>query len=327
MIRSPTESDARELFLSSGIRFSDKGDYYSVFCPFHSNTKTPSAALYKDKWLFKCFGCNTSYSFPKLYEELKGKPWNEHGTFSMVPVPIKDTLADDSREYFSISDGRITSVYDNAKALNYCRSRGVSEEFIHFFNFQASDLCKFKKIDKDDSVSIWRDRILIPINFMGKPYNLEGRDYTRKQIPKCLYPKHCKMNICFNQDNLDKGKPLIVCEGIMDIHKIWSCIDKNVTCTFGVSLSDGQKEYLKNIPNVILFIDDDPAGHASVSTFEKFMEYDFKVAVVTGTDPGGATVSQIEDALTGAVSWVNFLMEEVKLFDKPDTHTFSLIES
>jgi len=325
MLRQPTEIDARELLVSSGIRFLDKGEYYSIFCPFHNNKRTASASLYKDRWLFKCFGCGTTYSFSKFYEALKGKPWNEHGSFNMIPIPVKDTLSNVYREMYAIEDGQVTSVYDNAKALDYCRKRGVSDEFMQCFDFQASDLCKFKKINKNDPVSIWRDRLLIPINLNGKPYNLEGRDYTGKQTPKCLYPKHCKMNICFNQDNLDKSKPLIVCEGIMDIHKIWSNVDRNVTCTFGVSLSEGQKEFLKDAQNIILFIDDDLAGHGSVSTFEKFMSYDFEVAIIGGTDPGGANVKQINDALSKAVSWVDFLMEDTNLFGKSTRSTFSLV--
>ena len=326
MLRQPTEADARELLISSGVRFSDKGNYYSIFCPFHENRKTPSASLYKDRWLFKCFGCDATYSFSKFYEALKGKPWSEQGSFNMISVPVKDTMPSVSRKVYAIEEGRVTSVYDNAKALSYCRERGVSDEFMQFFDFQASDLCRFKKINETDPVSIWQNRLLIPISLDGKPYNLEGRDYTRKQIPKCLYPKHCRMDICFNQTSLDKTRPLIVCEGIMDVHKIWSNIDKNVTCTFGVSLTEGQKEFLKDAPNIILFIDDDKAGRGSVSKFEKFMNYDFNVAVVRGTDPGGASIKQITDALNKSVSWVEFLMEDVKLFDKPVKSAFSLFD-
>jgi DNA primase len=324
MVRMPTETDARELLISSGVRFSDKGDYYSIFCPFHQNTKTASAVLYKDRWLFKCFGCGTTFSFVKLYEALKNKSWDEQGSFNMVPVPVRDTMTDDARRTFAIEEGRITSVYDNAKALAYCRSRSVDDSFMQFFKLQATDLCKFKKADKDDPVTIWQDRLLIPINFNDQPYNLEGRDYTRKQIPKCLYPKYCKMDICFNQENLDKSKPLIVCEGIMDIHKIWSAIDKNVTCTFGMSVSGGQRKFLKDAKNIILFIDDDEAGHKSVGIFESFMNSDFRVAIVPGTDPGGATLTQLNEALSKTTLWVNFLMEEAKLFDKSARSTFSL---
>jgi len=315
VLRNPTETDVRELFLSSGVRFSDKGDYFSILCPFHTNTKTAAAVLYKDKWLFKCFGCNTVYSFPKLYEALKGKPWEEHSEFSMVPTPQKVTMTNGQREAYAIVEGRVTSVYDNVKALIYCRERGVSDDFMQFFDFQASDLCRFAN-KENEPVVIWKDRLLVPITLNGKPYSLEGRDYTRKQIPKCLYPKHCKTDICFNQDNLDKTKPLVVCEGIMDIHKIWSNIGKNVTCTFGASISDKQKTYLRNVSNLILFIDDDLAGHISVSTFEKFMEFDFKVAKVSGKDPGDASLDELSAAIDNATNWVDFLMEETRLFER-----------
>jgi len=325
MLRTPTELEVRDFLISSGIRFTDKGAYFSIACPFHSD-KNPSASIYKDRWLFKCFGCNTTYSFSKLYETLKGKPWEEHGVFNMIPVPIKDTMPDDLRGVFAIEAGKVTSVYDNAKALQYCRDRGVSDDFMQFFNFQASDLCRFLT-KKNEPKVVWKDRLLIPINLNDKPYSLEGRDYTRKQFAKCLYPKHCKTDICFNQDNLDKTKQLIVCEGVMDIHKIWSNINKNVTCTFGASLTKGQREYLKDCQNLTLFVDDDEAGHGSVSQFETFMNYDFKVTVVKGTDPGGATIDQIFEALNSSVSWVEFLIEEVKLFERSAKSSFSIKNS
>ena len=86
MIREPTEYEARNLLLSSGIRFEDKGHYYSIRCPFHKNgmEKQASAALYKANWYFKCFTCGESMPFHRLYQELKHEPWNEHGTIKRV---------------------------------------------------------------------------------------------------------------------------------------------------------------------------------------------------------------------------------------------------
>ena len=318
MLRQPTESDVRELLLSVGVRFTDKGDYFQLFCPFHQNKRTASAVIYKDKWLFICFGCGTNYSFSKLYEELKGVPWNEHGSFSMVPVPsIKNSLTEEYRNKYEIEDGVITSVFDNAKALGYCRSRSIKDDFMQMFDFQATDLCSFKKIDSQGKKTIWIDRLLIPIKYNGMPYSLEGRDYTRKQEVKCLYPKGCSTDICFNQDNLDINDLLVVCEGIMDIHSIWSDITKNVTCTFGVKVTKNQISFLKSAKKLVLFIDDDPAGHTSVSIFEKFMENDFKVAVVNKKDPGEATFYELDTAIRDAKNWVDFLMEKTDLFDKP----------
>jgi hypothetical protein len=258
---------------------------------------------------------------------LKHEPWNDHGDFSIKVYHREfESLTDKQRETYEIIEGRITSVYDNAKALEYCRGRNIDNKFMQFFEFQATDLCKFKpRLDRDKKPlrsALWKDRLLIPINLEGKPYSLEGRDYTRQQFPKCLYPKGCKTDICFNQDNLNKDDLLIVCEGLMDIHKIWTGITKNVTCTFGVSLTEGQKKFLESASNLVLYVDDDPAGHNSVNIFEKFMQRDFKVAVTRGKDPGEATLQEAEYAIKNSILWVDWMLNEIDVFEKSDS--FSL---
>jgi DNA primase len=320
MLRQPTEIDVRDLLLSTGVWFQDKGDYFQIKCPYH-NEKKPSAALYKDRWLFKCFACGETHGFARFYEDLKHEPWNKHGEFSLQVYRRElESLTERQRGTYEIIEGRVTSVYDNAKALEYCRSRDIDDRFMNFFEFQATDLCKFKpQLDKDGKPvrsALWRDRLLIPIDLGGKPYSLEGRDYTRRQFPKCLYPKGCKTDICFNQNNLDKDDLLIVCEGLMDIHKIWTEITKNVTCTFGVSLAEGQKTFLQSVSNLILYIDDDPAGHSSVNIFEKFMRRDFKVAITKGKDPGNATVKEAEFAIKNSIIWVDWMLKDIDVFEK-----------
>jgi DNA primase len=320
MLRQPTEIDARDLLLSTGVWFQDKGDYIQIKCPYH-NEKKPSAALYKDRWLFKCFACGESRSFARFYEDLKQEPWNEHGEFSLKVYRREyESLTEKQRGTYEIIEGRVTSVYDNAKALEYCRSRNIDDRFMQFFEFQATDLCKFKPLlDQDRKPMrsvLWKDRLLIPIDLGGKPYSLEGRDYTRQQSLKCLYPKNCKTDICFNQDNLNKDDLLIVCEGLMDIHKIWTDITKNVTCTFGVALTEDQKKFLQSASNLVLYVDDDSAGHNSVNTFEKFMHKDFKVAVTRGKDPGDATVQEAEFAIQNSILWVEWMFNEIDLFEK-----------
>jgi DNA primase len=323
MLRQPTETDARDLLLSTGVRFHDKGDYYQIKCPYHGEKK-PSAALYKDRWLFKCFACGETRGFARFYEDLKHEKWNEHADFSIRPYHRNlESLTERRRGTYEIVEGRVTSVYDNAKALEYCRSRAIDDRFMRFFEFQATDLCKFKPQPDGENTSvrsaIWKDRLLIPIDFDERPYSLEGRDYTRRQIPKCLYPKGCKTDICFNQDNLNRDDLLVVCEGLMDIHKIWANITKNVTCTFGVSLSEGQKNFLQFASNLVLYIDDDPAGRNSVNIFEKFMQKDFKVAVTPGKDPGDASVWEAESAIQNSVLWADWMMDDLNVFEKSCT--------
>lgn len=329
---TPLESEISSLLRETGVKFIDSGDYFSMFCPFHKNTKTSAAVLYKNTGVFNCFGCGVTLSFPKLYEKLKRTPWGGSTNFGILPhesriqsstklpaevPPVKE---------FAIEEGTVTPVYDNFKALAYCKSRKIEDDFMQAFNFMATTACKFKKMNGATHSTVWQDRLLIPINFNGKLYSLEGRDYTRTQMKKCLYPKWGEIDLCFNQDNLDPSLPLIVCEGIMDIHKIWSKVTKNVTCTFGVNLGKRQKSYLSGIRDIILFVDDDTAGREiSVKTFENFMKYDFKVAVVPGKDPGAATELELRNALDAAVSWTDFIVNDLQIFDKSAKNSFCLI--
>jgi DNA primase len=321
MLRQPTEIDARSLLLSTGVWFQDKEGYFQIKCPYH-NEKKPSAALYKDRWLFKCFACGETRGFSKFYEDLKHEPWNEHGEFSLKRYRRElESLTNKQRETYEIIEGRVTSVYDNPKALEYCRSRNIDDKFMQFFEFHATDLCKFKlhtgRDGKPIRSTLWRDRLLIPIDLNGNHYSLEGRDYTRQQFIKCLYPKDCTTDICFNQDNLNKDDLLIVCEGLMDIHRIWASITKNVTCTFGVSITEKQKIFLQSASNLVLYIDDDFAGKKSVAIFEKFMQRDFRVAVTKGKDPGDATVQEAEYAIKNSILWVDWMLNEIDVFKKP----------
>ena len=298
MVRDPTEYEARSLLYSGGVHYKDKHDRYEIKCPFHKGgqEKNASAALYKKNWMFKCFTCNTVYNFAGLHKVLLGKPWKRNKDFSLTdPVEAVHSVSyTKERIAFEMTSGIIKEVYNNPQANAYCHSRFMSDDFISFFKVRCTKSCSFS------GGSHWKDRLLIPIYKDGKLYSLEGRDYTRKQKPKCLYPRGAYVDICFNQDNLDKEKPLIVCEGIMDIPKIWGKLTTNVTCTFGVSLSQSQKDYLKDAKNLILFIDDDEAGRKSIELFKSFMQNDFKVAFVKGKDPGDSSFVELRDAIQNA---------------------------
>jgi DNA primase len=67
---------------------------------------------------------------------------------------------------------------------------------------------------------------------------------------------------------LDKDDLLIICEGLIDIHKIWTGITKNVTYTFGTAITEEQKKFLQFASNLVLYVDDDSASHNSVNIFE-----------------------------------------------------------
>lgn len=154
MLRMPMEEDARALLDGAGIHYRDCGGYFLFKCPFHAD-KNPSAVLYKDNYAFKCFAGCGGMSWRKFYHKIRGVEWNENGSFSLSLRSLRSAMPITERQHFAITDGRVTSVYDNVRALEYCRSRGVSDEFMRHFDFRASDLCRFKA-DGSGRCAIWQ---------------------------------------------------------------------------------------------------------------------------------------------------------------------------
>lgn len=315
MNAEPTDYDIRQFFVEQGVKFVELSNRFSIVCPFHDDHDA-SATLYKDRKYFECFACGKKYFFKTWYKVAKGKSWDD-GRELILTRPKQHTieLSSAMRRTVDFEDGVITSVYDNVHALEYCRSRGVNDEFIKTFNLSASELCKING-------KVWVNRLLIPVKEDGKDYSLEGRDYRKDQKAKCLYPKDSPIDTLFNIDGIDYSKPLVVVEGTMDLHKIWQHVTKNVVATFGIMIPSKQQDILKKHSDLILFIDDDKAGRQSISIFEKFMPYNFRVAIVRGEDPGSSTIPQLEQAISEAKPFGKFLIDDLGIF--PEKEKISL---
>lgn len=316
MYRKPELEEIKTLLHASGIRYKSGGKYLQIKCPYHDD-RNPSAVVYKDNGYFKCFSCLTEKPFARLYKDLTGSEWDGKLALSLNMFGDRDVAKKvkrkkDAEKLFNagegvLIEGELSEVRDVPEAAAYCESRGVEESFVRAFNIKALASGKVNG-------AIWRDRLLIPFEDGGRVRSVEGRDYTRRQPKKVLYPAGTSVDFMFNSDGLDTEKTLIVTEGVMDVHKIWQRITRNVTCSFGVNLRDRQKETLKKFNDIILFIDDDEAGRRSVKLFEEFYPRDFRVAVIGGKDPGDGTEEEIRDAVENSRVFNEFLMADVGLF-------------
>jgi len=329
MFRNPETEEIRGLLRSTGTYYKNGIRYFQVRCPYHDD-RNPSAVIYKDNGFFKCFTCLTEKPFHRLYKDLTGIEWDGKISLSLSMFRNSNTDAIAERvkaerrmmtttanqQEFVHFDGRLYDVKDVYEAQRYCDSREISADFIEVFGLKAFISGKVNDIP-------WNERLIIPLydeeNIMRC---VEGRDFTRSQEKKVLYPVNCSVNYIFNSANLDREKTLIVVEGVMDVHKIWQWLTQNVTCSFGILLKEHQKEQLKEFKDIILFIDDDEAGRRSVALFEEFYPYDFRVAICPENDPGSCTREQLESVIENAKPFNVFLMDDLKVF--PEKKKLSL---
>jgi DNA primase len=318
MFRNPEVEEIRTLLRMAGVRYKNGIRYFQVRCPYHDD-HTPSALVYKDNGYFKCYTCLTEKPFHRLYRDLTGVEWDGKLNLSLTMfrnnvdviaerVRAEQKLRESKKEKYVNFSAPLSRVEDVPPAKEYCDSREVSADFIDVFGIRALNYGAVNGIP-------WADRLVIPLyDSEGIMRSAEGRDYTRRQQKKVLYPINTSVNYIFNSAGLDTGKTLIVVEGLMDVHKIWQWITTNVTCTFGIQLKEHQKEQLKHFKDIVLFIDDDEAGRRSVGLFEEFYPADFRVAVSSGNDPGSSNRGQLEAAIDGTKPFNIFLMDDLGMF-------------
>ena len=305
-----TSLPLEEILNSLGLHPYDKGDYFAFSSPWRAD-KNPSCVCYKATGYTIDFGGIFKGSIKSLVYEVTGqsfgKMFPELGqTILHWNVKTSKTVAKEveQKKREVVIKGRVDSVYDVPDALRYCYSRHITDEMIKEFQIKYLN---FGMVN--DGKEPWTRRLLIPIVEGGEMWSVEGRDITRKQTKKALYPKGGTTSTLFNIDRLDRKKPLVVVEGIMDLMPVWQ-VYKNVTATFGIQLTGRQQLLLKQFTDVILLPDSDEGGERFIDILDSFFEHEFRVARVPEKDPGESTADHIIDAIEQSIPVTRYLLEK-----------------
>lgn len=312
----------------------DKGSSISFSSPFRED-RNNSGVLYKDNFTCVDFGGSVSGHFSYFFFKCTGKSLAQYLDLNMksrMDFQYKATVRDrssfsvDEVKEMRIREGEIRFDFSrNDRARAYVERRFLTDEFMEAFgvgyctHLTACRATKSAFLDKDLKFTQFNNRICIPIFEDGEMISLEGRDFTGNHKPKVLYPKGGVTSVLFNYEYLDKTKPLIVVEGIMDMPRIWSNISQNVTTTFGVNVSQEQKRQLNEFEKVIIFSDSDDAGREMIDNCDTFLFRPFWIARLKEGDPGDPNVSieELEETIASAKESTEFFLDESELFDEP----------
>ncbi len=316
----------RSLLEDLGIdKIEENTQRYKFSSPFRED-KNPSSVLYKNNLYCVDFSSGFEGSIFKLVREITGQNLYTYCgidtnslsdsvfSSSLKGRKPKRTFEDISQEKKAVrTRGKINrNKYARPDVRDYCQERFLFDDFWEHFNLSWTEFSIFNGFEDVP----FRNRVLIPITEGGKTLSVEGRDFTGRQSKKALYPRGGTVSTLFNLDDLDRTEPLVIVEGILDIPKIWKFFTKNITTTFGIHLTRRQKQLLGDFSNIILFPDDDEAGKRMIYNFDEFLEVDFRVATVSGKDPGDAKIREIGKALDSAKSFIDFQLEDSGLFEK-----------
>jgi DNA primase len=266
--RDITYKAIKMLQLKTKRHENDWSDNVPFSCPFHED-KTPSLYIHLLKGVVHCFGCGFSGSIFKLYHSVTGNSLSHDldiniDEFSLFNVPSKDMNQTDEEKYkmregiFIKVIGEQKNVRSSPLVVDYFRKRGIL--------FSVAEQMKMKFLPKGIvNEFLFYNRLLIPIYENGKMISIEGRDVTRKQKKKVLYPKNSSVNTLYDIDYLNKNETLYVVEGLMDLAVLRSdSFFKNSTTIFGASITDRQIWLLSQFKDVVIIPNSDEAGLKSL---------------------------------------------------------------
>lgn len=284
--------------IGSYIDLVPKGKNYFGVCPFHDD-HSPSMSVSREKQIYRCFTCGASgnvITFVMNYENIGFvDALKKLGDRVQIHLDIKSSQKDS--KYSELYDiyKLSTSFYKNnlnsllgEKAREYLNNRKITEDMIKTFDIGLSlndSLSKMllKKYDAKKLIDIglshkyngkiadlFLNRIMFPIKDLnGNIVAYSGRKYDDSDAPKYINTKETiifkKGNVLYNYfsalEEVRRKKEIIVCEGFMEVIRLYSIGVKNVVALMGTSFTSDQLEVIKKLNvNVVLNLDNDAPG-------------------------------------------------------------------
>lgn len=212
--------------IGNTVTLKKAGKNYTGFCPFHSNTKTPSFVVFPDTQTWRCFGAcadggdlfsfvmkRDGYDFKQAMEELA----RQAGVQLEEPSPQKEQHNKQRQKLLELNaaaatyfNQQLTASSAGAYARNYLSERGLSAQTIatfqlglaldewdalknHFVErgYSTDELLAAGLITERDDGSPgydrFRNRLIIPIRDpQGQVIGFGARALAKDQVPKYL---------------------------------------------------------------------------------------------------------------------------------------------
>ena len=227
--------------VSETVQLKRSGKNYTGFCPFHSNTRTPSFVVFPETGTWRCFGqCSEGGDIFKFVMKREGWDFGETLRFladragvQLKPVsPQEEQRRQEYQHLRKLLEEAVTyfrhHLINNPTgqvALGYLRKRSISDEAIETFEigyappgfdnildhfrekgYTEKDLLDTGLVSQRDSGGVYdrfRHRIIFPIrNARGKMAGFGARAINPEDVPKYL---NSPQTVLFDKSNLLYG--------------------------------------------------------------------------------------------------------------------------
>lgn len=227
---------------------------YIIFCPFHSNHRTPAGEVDKNTGIFYCFSCQHIADLIELVMHTTARTYFESARFIKSKEQQVDLEKQINQQLFVKPDytqfdelliKRLNSqAIESPKAVNYFHGRRINESSIKKFHLGYSD--------KQDMVTV---PVHSPdgmcVGFVGR--SIEGKEFKNT-------PGLPKAKLLFNLHRVKNSDKVYIVESSFDAIRL-DQVGLPAVATLGANISNTQTELLKKyFNNIIVIADNDEAG-------------------------------------------------------------------
>jgi DNA primase len=250
-----TEEQIKRVLNGAGVDIeAEFGLDYIIYCPYHSNTRTPAGEVSKESGLFFCFGCQTTKNLTELVMHVSGRTYFEALRYIKSKEKESDISAvvnkalyakPDFIQYDEVLIKRLNvQALESPRAIRYFEGRKIIKESIAKFGLGYSE--------KQDSVTIpIHSPDGMTIGFVAR--TVEGKDFKNT-------PGLPKSKVLFNLHRIKSSATVYVVESSFDAIRL-DQVGFPAVATLGANVSVSQIELLKRyFNNIVLIADNDEAG-------------------------------------------------------------------
>lgn len=222
-------------------------------CPFHTED-TPSFKWNKKGNYFKCFGCGQTFDIIDYYIQYEGLSFISAVERLFNEVGFSHDFNDEKRSK-SLEEYKYPKPEDNndlTKVVGYLRNRGISRDTI--------DFAGIKQDNQGNIVFEYKNQYgeLLLVKYRPTKELKKGQSKTWCQNKADTAP------ILYGMDKINPSKPLLICEGEIDMLSAIEAGWKNaVSVPFGANnyhWIEYNWEWLEQFEKIIIWSDNDEAG-------------------------------------------------------------------
>lgn len=250
-----TKEQIKRVLSGSGITVESEVDSdYIIFCPFHSNSKTPAGEVDKRTGKFFCFSCQHVADLTELVMHTSSRTYFEAIRF----IKSKQTETNLEKEvnqalfvkpdFIQFDESLLARLHGTLMSVERARQYFLSRKIVE------SSWVKFSL-----GYSEKQDMVTVPVHSPdGMPIGFVGRSIEGKEFKNT--PGLPKSKTLFNLNRVKTADRVYVVESSFDAIRL-DQVGFPAVATLGANVSNAQVELLqKYFNNIIIIADNDEAG-------------------------------------------------------------------